>query len=177
MAGNRFIALLRGINVNGVKILSVDLVELFRSLGFTEVTTVLASGNVRFDAGSTDAATLKTTIEKALGERFGYDAWIVLVSRADLAVVVDAFPFDAERDGWHPYVLFGSDDAVLDELVGLGSDLDAFDDVIEQGEHVIYWHNRREAGVDSPFSKIAGKAKYRSTTTNRNLRTLRKLLG
>ncbi|KQO99814.1 DUF1697 domain-containing protein [Leifsonia sp. Leaf264] len=177
MAGNRYVALLRGINVNGVKILSVDLAELFRSLGFTEVKTVLASGNVRFDAESTDAATLKTTIEKALGERFGYDAWIVLVSRADLAAVVDAFPFDAERDGWHPYVLFGSDDAVLDELVGLGADLDPADDVIAPGENVIYWHNRRDVGVDSPFSKIAGKAKYRSTTTNRNLRTLRKLLA
>ena len=33
MAANRYVALLRGINVNGVKILSVDLAELFRTLG------------------------------------------------------------------------------------------------------------------------------------------------
>ena len=48
--------------------------------------------------------------------------------------------------------------------------------MIAAGKHVIYWHNRRDVGVDSPFSKIAGKVRYRSTTTNRNLRTLRKLL-
>jgi uncharacterized protein (DUF1697 family) len=99
------------------------------------------------------------------------------VSRKDLESVVEAFPFDAERDGWHPYVLFGSDDAVLAELVSLSRDLDAGDDVVSPGEHVIYWHNRRAVGVDSAFSKIAGKVAYRSTTTNRNLRTLRKLLG
>ncbi|MET0782983.1 MAG: DUF1697 domain-containing protein [Leifsonia flava] len=182
MAAKRYVALLRGINVNGVKILSVDLAELFRTLGFTEVKTVLASGNVRFDSETTDAAardaaTLKATIETGLRERFGYDAWIVLVSLPDLEAVVEAFPFDAERDGWHPYVLFGSDDAVLAELTSLGSDLDAADDVIAPGKHVIYWHNRRDVGVDSAFSKIAAKARYRSTTTNRNLRTLRKLLA
>ena len=77
MAAKRYVALLRGINVNGVKILSVDLAELFRTLGFTEVKTVLASGNVRFDseatdAAATDTATLKATIDRALRERFSY---------------------------------------------------------------------------------------------------------
>ncbi|KQX06775.1 MULTISPECIES: DUF1697 domain-containing protein [unclassified Leifsonia] len=178
MVEKRYVALLRGVNVNGVKILSVDLAELFSALGFGSVKTVLASGNVRFDATDVaDPAVLKATIEKALRERFGYDAWIVLVGLDDLQSIVDAFPFDAERSGWHPYVLFGSDDAVLAELLGLGAALDPSDDVIAAGEHVIYWHNRRDVGVDSPFSKIAGKARYRSTTTNRNLRTLLKLLA
>ncbi|MET0976007.1 MAG: DUF1697 domain-containing protein [Leifsonia sp.] len=173
----RYVALLRGVNVNGITIRSADLAELFRTLGFTEVRTVLASGNVRFDADATDGAGLKARIESALGERFGYEAWIVLVTEESLAAVVDAFPFDDGRDGWHPYVMFGSDDAVLAELLAARDGLDPVDDVIEPGSHVIYWHNRREVGVDSPFSKLAGKAKYRSTTTNRNLRTLRKLLA
>src|SRR4051812_11209767 len=115
----RFVALLRGVNLNGITIRSADLAALFRSMGLSEVRTVLASGNVCFDTAETDAGTLKAAIEAALRERFGYEAWIVLVSRKDLESVVEAFPFDAERDGWHPYVLFGSDDAVLAELVSL----------------------------------------------------------
>ncbi|WP_258371005.1 DUF1697 domain-containing protein [Curtobacterium sp. MCBD17_021] len=40
----RWVALLRGVNVNGITIRSAELVELFRALGHTDVRTVLASG-------------------------------------------------------------------------------------------------------------------------------------
>ncbi|MET4157966.1 DUF1697 domain-containing protein [Agromyces sp. PvR057] len=178
-----YIALLRGVNVGGITVRSAELKALFESMGFASVRTVLASGNVAFEQVEADddgraetSAALKERIERALGERFGYEAWIVLLTRAELARVVEAFPFDAERAGWHPYVLFGSDAAHLAELAAASSDLDEADDVVRAGEGVLYWHNRRERGVDSAFAKVAAKARYKPTTTNRNLRTLAKLL-
>ncbi|WP_157413730.1 DUF1697 domain-containing protein [Agromyces allii] len=180
----QYIALLRGVNVGGITVKSAELKELFESLGFGSVRTVLASGNVAFErveagrGGDPEtSAALKARIERALGERFGYEAWIVLLTRAELARVVEAFPFDAERDGWHPYVLFGSDAAHLAELAAAAVDLDAGDDVVRAGDGVLYWHNRRERGIDSAFSKITAKARFKPTTTNRNLRTLVKLLA
>ncbi|GAA1842286.1 DUF1697 domain-containing protein [Agromyces salentinus] len=173
-----YIALLRGVNVGGITVRSADLRELFEALGFTSVRTVLASGNVAFEHGGREAsAKLKARIEAALGDRFGYEAWIVLLTRAQLAEVVAAFPFDEHREGWHPYVLFGSDAAHLEALADAAGELDPDDDVIATGADVIYWHNRRERGVDSAFAKSTAKAVYKRTTTNRNLRTLHKLLG
>ncbi|MFF2369480.1 DUF1697 domain-containing protein [Agromyces sp. NPDC058110] len=179
-----YIALLRGVNVGGITVKSADLKALFESLGFSGVRTVLASGNVAFDDGDPDdegpaaaSVALKARIERALGERFGYEAWIVLLTREELERVVAAFPFDPEREGWHPYVLFGSDAAHLAELQEASSDLDAADDVVQAGDGVLYWHNRRERGVDSAFSKLTAKARFKPTTTNRNLRTLVKLLA
>jgi uncharacterized protein (DUF1697 family) len=172
-----YIALLRGVNVGGITIRSAELRELFVGLGFDEVRTVLASGNVAFatpDDG--DPSALKRRIEQALRDRFGYDAWIVLVTRAELEAIVAAFPFDAGREGWHPYVLFGSDQEHLDELARDIGDLDGADDLVERGDGVLYWHNRRTSGVDSGFAKRTAKARYKPTTTNRNLRTLLKLL-
>lgn len=172
----RYIALLRGVNVGGITVKSAELAELFRSLGFDGVRTVLASGNVVFESGESDAAALKLRIEAALSERFGYEAWIVLVSEARLARLVAAFPFDEAREGWHPYVLFGSADAALDELFAASASLDPGDDVLARGDGVLYWHNRRDPGVGSAFAKLAAKARFKPVTTNRNLRTLRKLL-
>ncbi|MGX5694658.1 DUF1697 domain-containing protein [Agromyces soli] len=183
-----WIALLRGVNVGGITIRSAELRELFESLGFGGVRTVLASGNVLFDTDASggaadsgearaEASELKARIERALGERFGYDAWIVLLERERLEQVVDAFPFDAEREGWHPYVLFASDPAALAELLEAAPTLDPADETIAPGAHVIYWHCRRAVGVDSPFSKLTAKARFKPTTTTRNLRTLRKLLS
>lgn len=169
-----YVALLRGVNVGGITIRSAELGELFRSLGFEQVRTVLASGNVVFESPEQDAAALKLRIERALGQRFGYEAWTVLVRREKLAEIVAAFPFDAEREGWHPYVLFASDAEHLSELAAAPATPD--DDVIAAGDGVVYWQHRIAAGLDSPFSKLSAKARFKSTTTNRNLRTLRKLL-
>jgi uncharacterized protein (DUF1697 family) len=170
-----YIALLRGVNVGGITVRSAELKPVFESLGFTGVRTVLASGNVVFTDEGRPAA-IKRTIEAALEERFGYDAWIVLVDRERLVQVIDGFPFDATREGWHPYVLFASDESALDDIESSAGDLDAADDVIARGGDVLYWHNRRDVGISSPFAKLVAKARFRTVTTNRNLRTLQKLL-
>jgi len=172
-----YVALLRGVNVGGITVKSAELAELFRSLGFGAVRTVLASGNVVFESDEQDAAALKLRIEHALRERFGYDAWIVLVTREQLSAIVAAFPFDAEREGWHPYVLFASDAAHLAELVALAPELDPAEDVIAAGDGVLYWHlNIAVGSTNTKLAKITAKARYKPTTTTRNLRTLRKLL-
>ncbi|MBK0296461.1 DUF1697 domain-containing protein, partial [Bacillus sp. S34] len=88
---------------------------LFRERGYQDVRTVLASGNVVFTSDGT-ADALKTDVEQALRDRFGYDAWIVLVQHDDLAAIVEGFPFDSAEDR-HDYVLFASYDAALDDLL------------------------------------------------------------
>ncbi|GAA4155492.1 DUF1697 domain-containing protein [Gryllotalpicola daejeonensis] len=172
-----YVALLRGVNVGRITIRSADLAELFRSLGFAAVRTVLASGNVVFESDETDAAALTSRIEGALRDRFGYDAWIVLVTRDRLAQIVEAFPFDAEREGWHPYVLFASDAAHLAELAAHAPELDPAEEAVEPGEGVLYWQlNIAVGSTNTKLAKIVAKPRFKPTTTNRNLRTLRKLL-
>ena len=113
-----YIALLRGVNVGGITVKSAELRELFDGLGFEGVRTVLASGNVVFETTKREAhAALKRRIERALADRFGYDAWIVLVTRAELERAIDAFPFDADDARRQPWVIFASEPAVVDELL------------------------------------------------------------
>jgi len=181
----KYVALLRGINVNGITIAMTDLTDLFGELGFSEVRTILASGNVLFRTGeapadpkaaAADLAERKAVIEQALQERFDYEAHIVLVEADSLDRIIMSYPFDAERDGWHPYVMFASDPAALTELAGHARELDPVDERIELGHGVLYWEVRKSVGIKSNFSKKSGKPKYRDTTTTRNLHTLSKLL-
>lgn len=170
---DRWVALLRGVNVNGITIRSAELAELFRELGFDDVRTVLASGNVVFSA-DVPAEQLKTSIEQGLRDRFGYDAWIVLVRHDTLAAVVDGFPF-ARADERHDYVVFGSDDGALDALVAdLG--LDESVEQVTRGDGVVYWSCPKGSSTDTVFAKRAAAARFKRTTTTRNTNTLRKLL-
>lgn len=173
----RYAALLRGVNVGGITVKSAELAALFRELGFDGVKTVLASGNVLFETSGSSGATLKKTVEKGLRDRFGYDAWIVLVDHADLEGIIDGFPYD-EVDGKQPYVVFASDAAALAEVTAVAVALDPAVDGerAQAGPGVLYWEVPKGSSTDTALSKFLAKPKFKSVTTTRNLRTLRKLL-
>ncbi|TDN92924.1 DUF1697 domain-containing protein [Microbacterium sp. BK668] len=172
-----WVALLRGVNVGGITIRSAELAEVFRGLGFDSVRTVLASGNVTFraDVAPRARAGLKREIEAGLRERFGYDAWIVLVTQDELASAIDGFPFDETDAARQPWVIFCVDDETRDELTDAAASLDPSVDPVEAGPGVVYWNPAKGTTTDTPFAKLLAKAAYKPRTTNRNLRTLRKL--
>ncbi|QBJ94941.1 DUF1697 domain-containing protein [Rhodococcus sp. ABRD24] len=173
---SRYVALLRGVNVGGVNIKMADLRRVFTRLGFTDVKTVLASGNVLFSAGTSDAAKLKATIEAALRAEFGYEAWVFVLDPATLEQIVEQYPFEPEREGWHPYVMFIADPAVLARLLEVRDDLDPEIERIAGGDGVLYWEVERGMTLQSAFGKSTGKPELKSVATTRNLRTLVKLL-
>ena len=173
----RHVALLRGVNVNGIAIKSAELKALFADeLGFGAVRTVLASGNVLFDTSESDSAALRTRIEQALRKRFGYDAWIVLLTQKTVAEMAAGYPFERIDEERHPYIVFGSDAAMLDEIVEKAGTVDADVEQLKRGKGVLYWQCPRGESLDTPVAKLLAKARYKSSTTTRNLRTVEKLL-
>jgi uncharacterized protein (DUF1697 family) len=170
-----YVAFLRGINVGGIRIKMNDLAKAFGELGFADVRTVLASGNVLFSTKRASKSTLKKKIERALGDTFGYEAWIVLLDATELRAVIDAFPFDEHDATMQPYVVLASDPAPLAELSRSSDELVADEERIRPGAGVLYWQVRRGRSVESKFAKQSSKPRYKATTTVRNLRTLRKI--
>ncbi|MGE3960577.1 MAG: DUF1697 domain-containing protein [Dehalococcoidia bacterium] len=172
----RWVAFLRGINVGGINIKMTDLAAVFRDLGFEDVKTVLASGNVLFRASEPNLK-LKGAIEQALRTRFGYDAWVILVTVEELRRVVDAFPFPGYDETKQPYVMFLADPKVLADLLAIEDQLDPAVDRLAPGEGVLYWEVTKGETVHSAFSKHSAKPRFKALTTTRNMRTVRKLLG
>lgn len=90
----KYVAFLRGINVGGHKSVPMEkLRESFESLGFQNVKTILASGNVIFEAKSTKPHILKNTIEKELEKAFGFEIGVILRTVQDIKNLVDNNPF------------------------------------------------------------------------------------
>lgn len=171
-----WVALLRGVNVGGITIRSTELREMLAGIGLEDARTFLASGNAAFSSPRSGDE-LKPAIEAALRERFGYDAWIVLVTRSDVAAAIASFPFDAGDDARQPWVIFCVDGATRDELMDASAPLDPEVDPVAAGPGVVYWNPQKGRSTDTPFAKIIARATYKSRTTNRNLRTLRKIVA
>jgi uncharacterized protein (DUF1697 family) len=89
----RYVALLRGIGPINPNMRGEKLRGLFEDLGFTNVRTVLASGNVLFDSPSADSAALEAQIEAALPEHLGFSSTTIIRSQAELQGLLDQDPF------------------------------------------------------------------------------------
>ena len=169
----RFVVLLRGVNVGGVTVKMAELAEVLRGLGYSEVKTVLASGNVVLETADA-ASAVKADVETALRDRFGYEAWVHVLTTAQLQQIVDGYPFERGRDGWHDYVMFTLDPQVRTALLAVETDPAA--ESTEGGTGVVYWTVERGNTLGSAIGKASGKASYKQWLTTRNMNTLEKLL-
>ncbi|MCW2513920.1 MAG: hypothetical protein JWR11_2962 [Mycobacterium sp.] len=171
----RYVAFLRGVNVGGVNLKMTDVAAALVEAGFSDVTTVLASGNVLLTSGAKVDAVRKKA-EKALRDAFGYDAWVLAYDIDAVRAVSDGFPFEREVDGHHSYVTFVTGADVLDELAALAGEAGPHEK-IERGDGVVYWQVPKSGTLDTTIGKTMGKKKYKSSTTTRNLRTIEKVLA
>jgi uncharacterized protein (DUF1697 family) len=93
----RYVAFLRGMNLGKRRIKNEELRVEFETLGFADVATFRASGNVIFagDDGEKEAALTKR-IEAGLGDALGYEVPVFLRSRDEVAAIAGQEPFDAK---------------------------------------------------------------------------------
>ncbi len=89
----KYVALLRAVNVGGAGKLSMaDLKAMCEHIGFANVRTYIASGNVVFQS-SLSAAKVKAYLEESLLDYADKPVGVVIRSAAEMAGVVDGNPF------------------------------------------------------------------------------------
>ena len=159
----RFIAFLRAINVGGGRTLKMNtLRQLFESLGFSNVVSFIASGNVIFETRTKSVKALEKKIEKSLREELGYEVATFIRTDTQLAKIAHYKPFPQTKinDASEFNIILLSeklDKGSRQKLMELKTDTNEF--------HVrgreIYWLRCKEKGRSTfstlPFEKIFGK--------------------
>lgn len=88
-----FISLLRGINVGGNKrIKMADLCDLYDTLGFSNIKTILQSGNAVFTTDDTDMGAIRQRIEDGIQAKFGFESKVIMRTPSDFQAIVDNPP-------------------------------------------------------------------------------------
>jgi uncharacterized protein (DUF1697 family) len=123
---------------------------------------------------TTDAASAaKKKLEAALRARFGYEAWVHVLTQAKIGSIVEAYPFERTADR-HAYVVFVLKPDLLDALVAV--EVDPAVEQTARGDGVLYWSVPKGSTLDSAMGKSQGSSKDKQWVTTRNLNTLEKLL-
>ena len=168
----RYIAFLRAINVGGHVVKMDSLRGLFESLGFEEVETFIASGNVIFESGARNAASLEAKIAKQLEAALGYEVATFLRSAKELADVAAHEPFPGVSAA-RLYVGFLAKPLTKEgerAVMAFRTDVDDFQ--LRQRE--IYW-SCTVPSVDSKFSLARLERALKAQATFRNVTTVRKM--
>jgi len=175
----RYIAFLRGINVGGHRVKMDRLRSLFEELGFVDVSTFIASGNVIFSAKSDDVVSLSARIEQCLADRLGYDVTTFIRTPAELEALAEFEPADpgrGEPSTSSIYVILlqaPAGDDLRSTLSGLSSEMDEF----RFSGREVYWLIQGKISESPLFGRVFEKAMRGVPNTTRNITTLRRLVA
>lgn len=100
-----YAALLRGIGPTNPNMRNEKLRSVFEALGFSDVVTVISSGNVLFESSSRSIPSLEARIEKALPEQLGFTSTVIIRSKEDLQRIISEDPFKKVKDDSKAYLI------------------------------------------------------------------------
>jgi len=160
----KYVAFLRAINVGGHVVKMDQLKKLFEKMGFSNVETFIASGNVIFEARSASEA----KIEAALQDALGYEVRTFVRTPAQLARIAET---KLDADGCGLWVGFLASPVKKDALNTLATATDTFD--VDGTE--LYWVCRLERFSDSKITGARLEKALAQKTTLRNINTIRRI--
>jgi uncharacterized protein (DUF1697 family) len=89
-----FIAMLRGINVSGHKIIKMDQLRAsFTAMGFSNTKTYIQSGNIIFEASNDSTANLSEKIGQRILGDFGFSVPVTLKTAKEMEQIIKRNPF------------------------------------------------------------------------------------
>lgn len=176
-----YLALLRGINVSGQKIIKMgDLRKRMADAGYNNVKTFIQSGNVIFESNEKSKDKLASAFETFLMKEYGYDVTVFIIDKKDIEAAIYNNPFTdgrtEEEAGFKKlYVTFLSGEPADENMEKLRQAPIGQDEIGVIG-NVLYFKLFSKAS-DSKLSNslIENKLKLRATTRNWN--TTLKLLS
>jgi uncharacterized protein (DUF1697 family) len=162
-----YVVLIRGVNVGGKnKVSMAALRECLEELGFSKVSTYIASGNILLQSDK-EPGEIKESIEAALPQHFALDTELIKVlvlSKEQLKAVIDHRPkgFGDKPDTYHSDAIFLID-VSIDEVMPVFNPREGVD-AVWPGSGVVYSQRLSAERTKSRLSVIVASPLYKSMT-------------
>lgn len=173
----KYIAFLRAINVGGHKVKMDHLKSLFEKMGFVNIVTFIASGNIVFDTKSKSVTAIKKKIENGLNKQLGYEVATFIRTTGDLKDIYNYKPFkeselsNPNNNLYIGFLDFAPSKENQNKVFSMQDSANEF----HFNNNELYWLCRKnfsDSGIDSKkLEKALGMQ-----TTIRNSTTIRKMV-
>lgn len=172
----KYIALLRGINVGGHRKVEMKrLKSLLESIGYSNVSTYLNSGNALFETQDNQKQ-IQEDVSKALLEEFGFEITTLIKSEDEIKKIASVIPVEWQNNKEQKTdVAFLFPEVDSEETVDKIHVKREYVDLIYV-EGAIIWHIMKKDYNKSQLNKLVGQKLYQQMTV-RNVNTARFLAG
>jgi len=174
----KYIALLRGINVGGKrKLLMADLKALFSKLGFSNIITYIQSGNVVFESDKDEKnIKLASQIETAIQEHFKLDVPVMIKKTNEWKQIISDNPFLNDKnigiERLHLTLLDGiPEQDQIDDLKQIKLDSEQFEVIGQE----VFLCCKDKFSSKSKMTNTLFEKKFKCKSTSRNWKTVMKL--
>lgn len=171
----RYVALFGSINVGRNRLKMADLRAAFEGEGFTNVETVVASGNVLFDHEERPEVGLEEKLTLMMRHKFGMDSVALVRSRDALAAAIAENPFGADGEENFVHTLFLDGPVDPDGFARLEKDRTGPERLAagDRALHIDYVAGAGESRLVGAFIE----RRMGSRGTARNLRSMKRILA
>lgn len=101
----KYVALLRGIGPSNPNMHGAKLKDATEKAGFSNVQTLLSSGNIIFESNSKDQAAIESKLEETWPAKLGFNSRTIVRSQEQLQALVDANPYKGSEHSRKSYLL------------------------------------------------------------------------
>lgn len=169
---SNFVAFLRGINVNRKTVQMKVLTEELEKAGYSNVRTLLASGNVIFESDKSDLVQHEQKIQDVIKQRFGFNVVVQVRNIDEIKQIVEENPFKnqkADKD-FHWYVTFLNNP--VNELPASNS---GFFELLSISHNTVFSILNKTKGKTTDFMTYMDK-QFGKEVTTRNWNTILKVI-
>ena len=173
----KYIALLRGVNVGGKNKISMPLLKTaFEDENFLEVSTYINSGNIIFKSNMKDINEIKVKCEKIIKQNFDIDISVVIITNSELKDMLIHAPawWDMVKEDKNN-AIFVIPPATADDIILEVGNIKPEYEKVYSYKNLIFWTAPKETFSKTRWAKIVGTTTY-SKITIRNANTTKKLL-
>ena len=171
----RHCAFLRGVNVNGNRMKMQEVCNVFKSCGASDVTSVLATGNIIFKSQE-ETEILKIKLESALSKYFNYKAHIFIKTISEIENIYANSPFIKEENH-HIYCFITLPFLEVELLEKFKKSKKLRFEKAEIVKQNFYWKVPKGETLNSDFGKILGNQSLKTSLTSRNINTIEKIIA
>jgi uncharacterized protein (DUF1697 family) len=173
----QYIAFLKGINLGRRRPPMSRLTALFQEMGFAEVDTFIASGNILFSTAATDMQKLESRIARHLASALGYEVDTFVRTVGEVAEIGRTKLFSEDgKPGVTIHVGFMQQELpkeIAKKLAGIATEHDEFRVVSRE----YYWLCRIRTSESEVWKLPEIKTLKLPAATLRNLSSIRKLIA
>ena len=173
---NKYIALLRGINVGGNNKISMkELKELLEENNYKNVSSYLNSGNIIFLSEKNETELIKVEFEKMILEKFGLNIAVLVISAEDFCITLKNAPdwWDKDTESKHN-AIFVIPPTTAEQVCNEVGEIKPEYEKVFYFNQVVFWSAPIATFSRTRWSKVVGTKAYNSITI-RNANTVKKL--